>query len=72
MEYYKTLYENETNWGRKAAGAMGKAQGHLLVADAILSTVDSYMDPDHLKDKLERVRKLVQEADQSLSITNFI
>jgi hypothetical protein len=68
MEYYKELYYKETIWGRKAAGAMGRAQGHLIMADAMLANIDAYSDPEHLEKQIKRIRKLIHEADKSLTI----
>jgi hypothetical protein len=54
--------------GTKAAGAMGRAQGHLIMADAMLANIDAYSDPEHLEKQIKRIRKLIHEADKSLTI----
>ena len=66
MDYYKTLYEHEMTWGRKTAGSIGRAQGNLVIADSILSTMDAFMDPDHFQKQLERVRNYIAIANNEL------
>ena len=66
MEYYKELYEHARVEGMTNAKRKGRAQGSILIADAILSTMDAYMDPDHFQDQITRVRKHIMEAYNEL------
>ena len=66
MEYYKELYEHSVKSGRETARSKGRAQGNILIADAILSTMDAYMDPDHFQDQITRVREHIIKAYNEL------
>ena len=66
MDYYKELYEHARVEGMTNAKRKGRAQGNILIADAILSTMDAYMDPDHFQDQITRVRKHIMEANNEL------
>lgn len=68
MEYYKDLYETSRTSEMQSAGKMGRAQGNLLVADSILSTMDAYMDPNHFQDKIDRVREHIKKAEEALNL----
>jgi hypothetical protein len=67
MEYYKELYEHAKVQGLTNAKSKGRAQGNILIADAILSTMDAFMDPDHFQDQIARVRKQIMEAYNELN-----
>ena len=66
MEYYKELYEHARVQGITNAKRKGRAQGNILIADAILSTMDAFMDPDHFQDQITQVRKKIMEAYNEL------
>ena len=66
MEYYKELYEHARVQGITNAKRKGRAQGNILIADAILSTMDAFMDPDHFQDQIAQVRKKIMEAYNEL------
>jgi len=66
MDYYKELYEHARVEGMTNAKRKGRAQGNILIADAILSTMDAYMDPDHFQEQITRVRKHIMEAYNEL------
>lgn len=66
MEYYKELYEHARVQGITNAKRKGRAQGNILIADAILSTMDAFMDPDHFQDQIAQVRKKIMEAYSEL------
>ena len=66
MDYYKALYEHSVKSGRETARSKGKAQGNILIADAMLSAMDAFMDPDHFQDQITRVRKHIMEAYNEL------
>ena len=66
MDYYKELYEHSIKSGRETARSKGKAQGNILIADAMLSAMDAFMDPDHFQDQITRVRKHIMEAYNEL------
>ena len=66
MDYYKELYEHARVQGITNAKRKGRAQGNILIADAILSTMDAFMDPDHFQDQIAQVRKKIMEAYNEL------
>jgi len=66
IDYYKELYEHSRVQGLANAKSKGRAQGNILIADAILSTMDAFMDPDHFQDQIARVRKQIMEAFNEL------
>jgi hypothetical protein len=67
IDYYKELYEHAKVQGLANAKSKGRAQGNILIADAILSTMDAFMDPDHFQDQIARVRKHIMEAYNELN-----
>ena len=66
MDYYKALYEHSREQGLAVAKNKGKAQGNILIADSILSTMDAFMDPNQFQDQITRVRKHIMEAYNEL------
>jgi hypothetical protein len=66
MEYYKELYEHARAEGMTNAKRKGRAQGNILIADAMLSAMDAYMDPDHFQDQITQVRKHIMKAYNEL------
>ena len=66
MEYYKELYEHSREQGLAVAKSKGAAQGNILIADGILSTMDAFMDPNQFEDQIARVRKHIMEAFNEL------
>jgi hypothetical protein len=47
MEYYKELYEHSREQVQTDAKCKGRALGNIFIAEAILSAMDAFMDPDH-------------------------
>lgn len=66
MEYYKALYEHSREQVRTDAKSKGRALGNILIAEAMLSTMDAFMDPDHFQDQITRVKKHLMEAYNEL------
>jgi hypothetical protein len=43
-------------------------KGNLIMAESMLANIDAYSDPEHLEKQIKRIRKLIHEADKSLTI----
>lgn len=66
MDYYKALYEHSREQVQTDAKSKGRALGNILIAEAILSAMDAFMNPDHFQDQITRVRKHIMEAYNEL------
>lgn len=66
MDYYKALYEHSREQVQTDAKSKGRALGNILIAEAILSAMDAFMDPDHFQDQIAQVRKKIMEAYNEL------
>lgn len=67
MDYYKSIYEYELKWNQNTSRSIGKAQGNLETADAILASIDEYQDPKQLLKTIRQARQHIAEANFSLN-----